>query len=223
MPGEISLAHHGVLFLDELPEFSRQIIEALRQPLEDHQITIARTKEKVTYPANFILVATMNPCPCGFYGSKIKPCTCTPNEIQRYQKKISGPILDRIDIKVNVPYLGNQKILNQFNLGNLSSIQEQPLTHHFIKNCIQEALDYQKTRYQTDQLYNGILSSSQIAKFIHLNDSEKRHLEQASNKLQLSARSLLKIIRLSRTIADLDHSNSIKIQHLSEAISFNQP
>lgn len=222
-PGEISLAHHGVLFLDELPEFSRQIIEALRQPLEDHQITIARTKEKVTYPANFILVATMNPCPCGFYGSKIKPCTCTPNEIQRYQKKISGPILDRIDIKVNVPYLGNQKILNQFNLVNPSSIQEQPLTHHFIKNSIQEALDYQKSRYQTDQLYNGILSSSQITKFIHLNDPEKRHLEQASNKLQLSARSLLKIIRLSRTIADLDHSNNIKIQHLSEAISFNQP
>lgn len=206
-----------------MPEFSRQIIEALRQPLEDHQITIARTKEKVTYPANFILVATMNPCPCGFYGSKIKPCTCTPNEIQRYQKKISGPILDRIDIKVNVPYLGNQKILNQFNLVNPSSIQEQPLTHHFIKNSIQEALDYQKSRYQTDQLYNGILSSSQITKFIHLNDPEKRHLEQASNKLQLSARSLLKIIRLSRTIADLDHSNNIKIQHLSEAISFNQP
>lgn len=223
IPGEISLAHHGVLFLDELPEFSRQVIEALRQPLEDHQITIARTKEKVTYPANFILVATMNPCPCGFYGNQIKRCTCTPNEIQRYQKKISGPILDRIDIKVNVPYLGNQKILDQFNLATLSSAHEQPLTHHVIKNCIQEALEYQKFRYQTDQLFNGTLSSSQITKFIHLKDPEKKHLEQASSKLQLSARALLKIIRLSRTIADLDHSSDIKIQHLSEAISFNQP
>ena len=196
IPGEISLAHHGVLFLDELPEFSRQVIEALRQPLEDHQITIARTKEKVTHPAN---------------------------EIQRYQKKISGPILDRIDIKVNVPYLGNQKILDQFNLATLSSTQEQPLTHHVIKNCIQEALEYQKFRYQTDQLFNGTLSSSQITKFIHLKNPEKKHLEQASSKLQLSARALLKIIRLSRTIADLDHSSDIKIQHLSEAISFNQP
>ena len=206
IPGEISLAHHGVLFLDELPEFSHQVLEALRQPLEDRQITIARTKQKVTYPANFILVATMNPCPCGFYGSQIKNCTCTTNEIQRYQKRISGPILDRIDIKVHVSYLGNQKILEQFNIHTPKQAEISPFTHQNLKKSIQQAIDRQKSRYQTDQLYNGILSSS----------------EQASSQLHLSARSLLKIIRLSRTIADLDSSTDIKIQHLSEAISFNQ-
>ena len=223
MPGEISLAHHGVLFLDELPEFSHQVLEALRQPLEDRQITIARTKQKVTYPANFILVATMNPCPCGFYGSQIKNCTCTTNEIQHYQKRISGPILDRIDIKVHVPYLGNQKILEQFNIHVPKQAEIiSPFTYQSLKKSIQQAIDRQRSRYQTDQLYNGTLSSSQVTNFIQLSKSAQRHLEQASSQLHLSARSLLKIIRLSRTIADLDSSIDIKIQHLSEAISFNQ-
>lgn len=222
MPGEISLAHHGVLFLDELPEFSHQVLEALRQPLEDHQITISRTKQKVTYPANFILVATMNPCPCGFHGSQIKNCTCTTSEIQHYQKRISGPILDRIDIKIHVPYLGNQKILEQFNVHTPKQEGGAHLAHQNLKNCIQQAIEYQQHRFHTNQLYNGTLSSTQVTNFIQLSNSARKHLDCASSKLNLSARSLLKIIRLSRTIADLDASTDIKIQHLSEAISFNQ-
>ena len=164
----------------------------------------------------------MNPCPCGFYGSQIKNCTCTTNEIQHYQKRISGPILDRIDIKVHVSYLGNQKILEQFNIHTHKQAEISPFTHQNLKKSIQQAIDCQKSRYQTDQLYNGILSSSQVTNFIQLSKSAQRHLEQASSQLHLSARSLLKIIRLSRTIADLDSSTDIKIQHLSEAISFNQ-
>lgn len=165
----------------------------------------------------------MNPCPCGFYGSQIKNCTCTTNEIQHYQKRISGPILDRIDIKVHVPYLGNQKILEQFNIHVPKQAEIiSPFTYQSLKKSIQQAIDRQRSRYQTDQLYNGTLSSSQVTNFIQLSKSAQRHLEQASSQLHLSARSLLKIIRLSRTIADLDSSIDIKIQHLSEAISFNQ-
>ena len=232
IPGEISLAHCGVLFLDELPEFSHQVLEALRQPLEDHLITISRAKEKITFPANFILVATMNPCPCGFHNSRVRECTCTVQEVLRYQKRISGPILDRIDIKLHVPYLGNQKIIDKF-CEHKKLIQEttthvnKNITHFYtqavVKNNIANTQKIQNIRYQTDNLYNGNLSSSQIKEYIHLLPDVKKHLELASDKLQLSARSLLKIIRLSRTIADFDSSSEIKVQHISEAISFNQP
>jgi len=232
IPGEISLAHHGVLFLDELPEFSRQVLESLRQPLEDYQITISRAKEKITFPANFILIATMNPCPCGFHGSKIHECNCTNSEIQKYQKKISGPILDRIDIKIHVPYLGNQNIINNFNSHNDSNQPNQNLTNKnpvmnysqiIVKDKIKQAYEIQKNRYKNDNLYNGRLSSNQITSYIPLSSVVKKHLELASEKLHLSARSLLKIIRLAQTIADLDMSPEIKVQHISEAIGFNQP
>lgn len=231
VPGEISLAHFGVLFLDELPEFSHQVLEALRQPLEDRQITISRANEKVTFPADFILVATMNPCPCGFYGSQIRECTCTASQIQKYQKKISGPILDRIDIKIHVPYLGNQKVLEKFNIQKKCTQEPsapvhknsiQFYTHDVVKNSIEKALKIQESRYHTTNLYNGNLSSSQLSKFIHLSPASQKHLELASENLHLSTRALFKIIRLSRTIADLDSSPEIKVQHISEAISFNQ-
>lgn len=232
VPGEISLSHCGVLFLDELPEFSHQVLEALRQPLEDHRITISRAKEKVIFPANFILIATMNPCPCGFHGSHVHECTCTSQEVIRYQKRISGPILDRIDIKLYVPYLGNQKIIDK--LCDNKKINHpvpattdkkctQFYTQEVVKNNIIAALKIQNARYHSDYLYNGCLSSSQIKEYIHLSPPVKKHLELASEKLQLSARSLLKIIRLARTIADIDASSEIKIQHISEAVSFNQP
>ena len=231
VPGEISLAHQGVLFLDELPEFSRQVLESLRQPLEDRQITISRTKEKVTFPANFILVATMNPCPCGFYDNKIRPCTCSNHQIQNYQKKISGPILDRFDLKVTVPYLGNQKIIEQFK--NQKDVTQSsipptapsphPQTHDSVKKAIQATLDLQTSRYHSPSIYNGTLTATQISHFIHLDHSSQKHLELASEKLHLSTRSLLKIIRLSRTIADLESAPEIQVHHLSEAISFNQP
>lgn len=232
VPGEISLAHFGVLFLDELPEFSHQVLEALRQPLEDRQITISRAHEKVTFPADFILVATMNPCPCGFYGSQIRECTCTASQIQKYQKKISGPILDRIDIKIYVPYLGNQKVLEKFKIqqkciqdrsAHIHKNSIQFYTHDVVKNNIEKALRIQESRYLTTNLYNGNLSSSQLSKFIHLSPVSQKHLTLASENLHLSTRALLKIIRLSRTIADLDSSSEIKVQHISEAISFNQP
>ena len=232
IPGEISLSHCGVLFLDELPEFSHQVLESLRQPLEDRQITISRAKEKVTFPANFILVATMNPCPCGFHGSHVRECTCTNQEVLRYQKRISGPILDRIDIKLYVPYLGNQKIIDKL-CSNKKPIQPpstpvsknctQFYTQAVVKNNITTAIKIQNSRYHSNHLFNGCLNSSQIKDYIHLSTSVKKHLELASEKLQLSARSLLKIVRLARTIADLDASPEIKIQHISEAISFNQP
>ena len=173
----------------------------------------------------------MNPCPCGFYGSKIRPCTCSNHQIQNYQKKISGPILDRFDLKVTVPYLGNQKIIEQFK--NQKDITQSsvppttpsphPQTHDSVKKVIQATLDLQTSRYHSPSIYNGTLTATQISHFIHLNHSSQKHLELASEKLHLSTRSLLKIIRLSRTIADLESAPEIQAHHLSEAISFNQP
>ena len=174
----------------------------------------------------------MNPCPCGFYGSQIRECTCTASQIQKYQKKISGPILDRIDIKIYVPYLGNQKVLEKFKIqqkciqdrsAHIHKNSIQFYTHDVVKNNIEKALRIQESRYLTTNLYNGNLSSSQLTKFIHLSPVSQQHLTLASENLHLSTRALLKIIRLSRTIADLDSSSEIKVQHISEAISFNQP
>ena len=174
----------------------------------------------------------MNPCPCGFHGSHIRECTCTNQEVLRYQKRISGPILDRIDIKLYVPYLGNQKIIDKL-CSNKKLIQPpstpvsknciQFYTQSVVKNNITTAIKVQNSRCHSNHLFNGCLNSSQIKDYIHLSPPVKKHLELASEKLQLSARSLLKIVRLARTIADLDASSEIKIQHISEAISFNQP
>lgn len=233
LPGEISLANHGILFLDELPEFSHQVIESLRQPLEDHKITISRAKEKVTFPANFILLATMNPCPCGFSSSRFKQCVCTSNQIQKYRKKISGPILDRIDIKVYIPYLGNQEIIQKVQLSStapssFASKDNSSLnTTKNLQKKIQEVVKKQYFRYQNFPVhflpYNGCLKFSQLTSYIHLDKSASHVIELASKKFNFSTRTLTKIIRLSRTIADFDNSDFVMDKHISEAISFNQP
>lgn len=208
-PGEISLAHHGVLFLDELPEFSRDFLEALRQPLEDHIISISRAKQKTTYPADFMLIATMNPCPCGFYQDPSHPCNCTPAQIQNYRKKLSGPLLDRIDLTINVQKVPNQLLL-------VSSINQE---HNVVKNTITDAIKRQHQRFGTEQ-FNSRLSPTQIAQTVHLTKGAKDLLSRASERLGLSARSYFKIIKVAQTIADLDVTENVGTKQISEALSY---
>lgn len=213
LPGDISLAHLGVLFLDELPEYPRQILEALRQPLEDRQVSISRAKKRVTYPANFMLIATMNPCPCGYLGDKTHPCTCSLAQIKAYQKKLSGPFLDRIDLFVNVDRVKTSKLLKA---------PTKAATSVNTKTSIKTALDAQRTRYGNQATYNASLSTHQIAQYIPLGASEKSFLNAAANTLDLSARSYFKIIKVARTIADLEGSPTIKTSHLAEALTFRK-
>lgn len=211
-PGEISLAHTGVLFLDELPEFPRTTLESLRQPLEDKRIDVSRANSHVTYPADFMLVATMNPCPCGFYGDKTKECTCTNNQVLAYQKKISGPLLDRIDLVVNVARVPNDVLLDKNTL--------QDNQHLTALKMISNAIMLQSERYNGSALYNASLSNDEVKKFAPLSDEAKKLLLLAAEKLSLSARSYFKIIKVARTIADLDGETDIKTKHVSEALQY---
>ncbi len=211
-PGEISLAHHGVLFLDELPEYPRNVTEALRQPLENHQITITRTHTKFTFPANFMLVATMNPCPCGYYGDPTHECTCTPAQIQNYQKRLSGPLLDRIDLQLTVKKLKNSE------LTKTKSVVKNTETEA-AQQQITKAVKIQHTRYGNETSYNASLSSYDAAN-LPINPTAKQLLEQASDKLNLSARSYFKTLKVARTIADLAASETIEKEHLTEALTY---
>ena len=211
-PGEISLAHHGVLFLDELPEYPRNILEALRQPLEDKQITISRANQKTTYPADFMLIATMNPCPCGFADDPYHECTCTPQQLQSYHKKLSGPLLDRIDICVNVQKVDNIDLLRQ----PISSTSE----HFVVKNAIKQAVQRQYKRYQKNNFYNSSLSSHQVSTLLQIEPKTEQFLQNASKKLNLSARAYFKVIKVARTIADLDGLDKISTPQITEALSF---
>lgn len=216
VPGEISLAHLGVLFLDELPEYPRHLLEALRQPLEDHIISISRVHHKITYPADFMLIATMNPCPCGFFKDPTHPCTCTPTQIANYQKKLSGPLLDRIDLRVHLQRVNNTDLLQSLPYKK----SEHFSTHNVVKNNITEAIQLQRQRYANLVTYNGTLSSHQVSTLIKLTPAATNLLAIASDKLQLSARSYFKIIKVARTIADLEHSTLVEQPHLSEALSY---
>ncbi len=211
-PGEISLAHHGVLFLDELPEFARNVLEVLRQPLEDKRITISRTKQTIEYPANFMMVCSMNPCPCGNFGSPTHECTCSPTQIQRYLGKISGPLLDRIDIHIEVPAV-NFKELDQSRTGESSNE---------IRNRVIKARQIQSDRFKDlKHIYkNADMGSKEIRKFCKLDTPSKALLEMAMEKLGLSARAFDKIHKVARTIADLEQSENIKVEHISEAIQY---
>ena len=209
-PGEISLAHLGVLFLDELPEYPRSILESLRQPLEDRQITISRANQKVTYPADFMLIATMNPCPCGYLGDPTHECTCTTTEISHYQKKLSGPLLDRIDIRINVARVENSQLLQP------THVTAHP-QHDVVKNKIKEVIDHQITRQAA---YNANLTSHQVATTLHLELAATKLLQSASNRLGLSARSYFKTIKVAQTIADLENSSVIKESHIAEALTY---
>ena len=212
LPGEISLANHGILYLDEFPEFNRQVLEALRQPLEDHQIQINRAEGNIRYPADFILLATMNPCPCGYYGSAERTCTCTPAQLYSYRKKLSGPLLDRIDMSVSMTRPDQSVYVKNTTIGTHE--------HAYAKQQIKRALHKQLVRYEQNYLCNGQLSSSQIIKYIPLNQDCRTFLEEASNHLSLSARSYFKIIKVARTIADIDNDTKITIKHLAEAIQY---
>lgn len=211
MPGEISIAHNGVLFLDELPEFSKVATEALRQPLEDRRVTITRVGGKVTFPANFMLVCAMNPCKCGFFGHPTKKCTCSSDDIRRYLSKISGPLLDRIDIQIEMPSLSYDE---------LATSSEQNETSEAIKARVNKAREFARERYGGKVLSNALLASRDIKKYCTLDDKAELLLQKAFDTLGLSARGYDRILRVARTIADLEGSEIIKAIHIAEAVQF---
>jgi magnesium chelatase family protein len=213
-PGEISLAHTGVLFLDELPEYPRSTLEALRQPLEDKKIDVSRANGHATYPADFMLVATMNPCPCGYFGDSAKECSCTTTQIIAYQKRLSGPLLDRIDLAVNVSRIPNEALLCKDSL-----INSQHLSALESINC---AINTQKERYKDSTIYNSSLTNNGIKKYAPLSSDAKSLLLKAANSLALSARSYFKVIKVARTIADLTGENDILTEHISEALQYRR-
>ncbi len=210
-PGEVSIAHNGVLFLDELPEFQRLAIEVLRQPLEDGRVSITRANASYTYPSNVLLVASMNPCKCGYYGDPKHECTCTPPQIQKYVSKISGPMLDRIDIHVEVPSVSYSDL----------SADTQEETSSSIKSRVEKARKIQHDRYINDGIYtNSQLSSSLIRKYCPVSQEIKDVLRSAFDNLGLSARAHDRILKVARTIADLDGSVDITVNHIAEAIQY---
>ena len=211
-PGEVSLAHLGVLFLDELPEFDRSTLEVLRQPMEDKEVTISRAATSLTFPANFMLVASMNPCPCGYFGSK-RECKCSPPQIQRYVGKISGPLMDRIDIHIDVPAVQFKELRGKdVPLGETSEI---------IRARVIKAREIQLKRLSNEGVFsNSAMSSAQIRKFCALDTESENLLEKAMLKQGLSARAHDRILKVSRTIADLADSENIQPQHISEAINY---
>lgn len=210
-PGEISLAHFGVLFLDELPEFNKSTLEVLRGPLEDKTVTISRINASLTYPCNFMFVASMNPCPCGFYGSNEKECTCSPQIISRYMNKISGPLLDRIDIQVEVTKVSYQKLDSNIKIETSSQIRKR----------VNLARKIQIERYSPYGIYsNSELTPNLIEKYCKLDTSSKIILQKSFEKLGLSARAYHRILKVSRTIADLDGKEQIEAKHVAEAIQY---
>ena len=215
-PGEISLAHLGILYLDELPEYKRETLEALRQPLEDKKISLARANARYTYPSDFMLLATMNPCPCGYLGDKSHTCNCKPFEIKRYKNKLSGPLLDRIDLRITVDRTNSSSLCSK----NFMSDAERKHNQNVVKNNITEAIERQHARYGDKTIYNANLTSTQIVRLINLDPAAKSVLNQAAEKLKLSARSYFKIIKVAQTIADLEKSDCVKTCHILEALSY---
>jgi magnesium chelatase family protein len=210
-PGEISLAHYGVLFLDELLEFNKHTLELLRGPLEDGDITINRVNGTLTYPCKFMFVTSMNPCPCGYYGSNDKECICTPQAISKYMAKISGPLLDRIDIQIEVNSVKYEKLESK----------ELPETSEQIKKRVNEARKIQQERYKQEKIYsNSSLTPRLIEKYCKIDNNCKALLEVAFKKLGLSARAYGRILKVARTIADLSKSENIQKAHIAEAIQY---
>jgi len=210
-PGEVSLAHNGVLFLDEVPEFKKNVLEVLRQPMEDRYVTITRANSTVTYPANFMLVAAMNPCPCGFFGDPKRECVCSFQQIHRYRSKISGPLMDRIDIHTEVPAVQYKDL----------STKERGKSSKDILKQVKKARDIQAERFQRMKIFkNADMSSRQIRKFCEVDSASDSLLEKAMDKLGFSARAYSRILKISRTIADLEESAHIKSDHVAEAIQY---
>jgi magnesium chelatase family protein len=211
-PGEISLAHLGVLFLDELPEYPRSVLEALRQPLEDKRIAISRAHGYVHFPADFMLVATMNPCPCGYYGDPTKECTCSSHQILTYQKRLSGPLLDRIDLQVTVTRVPNHALLREN--------KDKKIQHNNALTMIENATKMQLERYDSSKKNNGNIDSKEIKKHVTLKLDAQSLLEKATDSLGLSARSYFKVLRVARTIADLESSAEVQAKHVAEALRY---
>jgi len=210
-PGEVSLAHNGVLFLDELPEFKKNILEMLRQPLEDGQVCISRAAQSLTYPASFMLVAAMNPCPCGYQGDPQHSCTCTPAMIQRYRTRLSGPLLDRIDLQVEVPRISHS---------DLSDTRPAEASE-LIRSRVERARKTQQERFATFNVYcNARMGPKQLQAFCRTDAAGKELLRQVTDRLGLSARTYTRLLKVSRTIADLAGSEEIAVNHLSEAIQY---
>ena len=210
-PGEISLAHRGVLFLDELPEFSSKVLEVLRQPLEDKVVTISRAQGSLTFPANFQLAAAMNPCPCGYYGDPTRPCTCSSTMITRYQKRISGPLMDRIDIHMQVPRVEYQKLRDM----------RQAESSDEVRARVEAARERQRTRFrETGIASNADMRPAQIRKYCGLDEACQNLMKTAMRQLQLTARAYHRVLKLARTIADLAGAEEITQTHLAEALQY---
>lgn len=210
-PGEISLAHYGVLFLDEMPEYPRNILETLRQPLEDGTITVARANQTVEYPASFMMIASMNPCPCGNYGSRDLECTCSMSQIDKYLKKLSGPLLDRIDLKIDVDRVEFLDLRNE--------TKEE--TSEEVRARVNKARAIQLERFKNDKIFtNAKMSSSHLKKYCEIDSETESYLKFAFERFKLSARGYTRILKVARTIADLEASENIQREHILEAISY---
>ena len=211
-PGEISLAHHGVLFLDELPEFKRTVLEVMRQPMEERKVTISRAKVALDFPANFMLIASMNPCPCGFFNHPEKECTCPPGIVQKYLNRISGPLLDRIDLHVEV---------TPVKFDELSSTMQQEKSEA-IRQRVMKAREVQAQRYAAhpEIFSNAQMSSKLLKEICRIDNASQLLIKKAMERLDLSARAYDRILKVSRTIADLDGSEAIRTEHLAEAIHY---
>jgi len=213
LPGEISLAHNGVLFLDELPEFKRSVLEVLRQPMEDHKVTISRAKIAVDYPANFMLIASMNPCPCGYYNHPEKECVCASGVVKKYLNKISGPLMDRIDLHVEV---------TPVSIDELSKYDIEYEKSAVIRERVIKARKIQEERFKGMQGVhsNTMMPGNMVREICQIQPAGVTLLKTAMKKLQLSARAYDRILKVARTIADLSESKEIDVQHLAEAINF---
>ena len=210
-PGEISLAHHGILFLDEVPEFGTRVLEVMRQPMEDKVVTISRAQGTLTFPANFTLVAAMNPCPCGYFGDPTKECTCGLSMVSRYQKRLSGPLLDRIDIHVEVPRVQYEKLTDD-RLGEPSAA---------IRARVERARRTQRQRFADSELYcNADMGPAEVREYCQIDEAGRSLLRAAMQQLQMSARAFHRVLKLGRTIADLAGSETIETAHLAEAIQY---
>lgn len=211
-PGEISLSHHGVLFLDELPEFARNVLEVLRQPLEEGSVTISRTRLSVTYPANFMLVCAMNPCPCGHYGDPNKECACQAVSVQKYMMRVSGPLMDRIDLHIEVPAVKYRELASRENGEPSGRVRER----------VTRAREVQARRFEGHPglFANADMQSREIRQFCRIDDAGEELLKMAIQKLGLSARAYDRILKVARTIADLGCSNAVLPEHIGEAIQY---
>lgn len=213
-PGEISLAHRGVLFLDEFPEFPRHVLEALRQPLEDGLVTVSRAAGSVTFPAKFILITAENPCPCGYLGDPRKSCSCTAHQISQYKKKVSGPILDRIDLHVEVPAVKTERLMGKGNHDQTESSKE-------VRERVQKSRELQLSRFKGKGIYsNGELTAKDVHQFCGVGDDGELLLRQAVSQMALSARAYHKVLKVSRTIADLAGIEMILPEHIAEALQY---